>query len=886
MFSDLLEALRNRWRSTGKPALQSLLADRRGLVSSFAVLLLLESLLCILLLAYACGQAAEQRMLAEIALFGAQTGGDGDWLTQAAAALAERGERMAGTNRATLALALMVWGGSFCFIVSRLIFSSVELKKFIYGLYITFGANTRKIRSLVFWQMMAVGLAALVPSVPLALLVCHALYGYLPGGGQLARAVLLALALPALLLAVVTAIAARRTTARTCVLLLSAADVSDYVRSPRRSRRVVPLNSPRRLGGLAVWRMRGYSASLVLSAVLPACIFFCCLSLVRSDRLRMSEPIEEYTLHYANGFASAQYRGQLASSLADIPGVAGTAIGFTDSAATAGLHILLQGEQLRTPETRVACYGGSAYDDVMLLSADEYSLWAKCMYPMAEDEVPVEKEPVSFIPDSIPWEELPRFGIYPPDEGEALMVYPTTLFDMPALIPYSARYVPDSTVFIPIYDAEQTERTPEERAADTTRTGISFTVAQQTVNDYYLIDKWTATAVFMGHRLDSEYLVLHPEDFKRVTGIDAAANAALGIATPPVRLSRVGGYVCGGASPEADSVTRPPMYAKNDFDVTVSDETARTRYGLPADAVLPAAPGEVTLLLRPDSDIVPEPGQIQLSGVTAPDDPGIAVPDSVILSDTDLLKKALAEHPQYYRAYRVCDVIISSHVEADTLLMQEDDLTALFGRSGAYTDLRVSVTPDIDVGSVCSLLTSLYGWVAVHPLNGSAPTLTQSGELWDALIITGFRYDQLLTAIAVLLLLAAPFIWFCQQYSHYRKRKSDLETLLLLGQTRAGLRRVFLWEGLLLALLAALAALVICPLLTLAAYGLLAFNGFPFAYSAFDYVALAVAALFSALCALGSALLNHRILFPPARRKKGQPSAGGPGAEAPEANAE
>ena len=236
------------------------------------------------------------------------------------------------------------------------------------------------------------------------------------------------------------------------------------------------------------------------------------------------------------------------------------------------------------------------------------------------------------------------------------------------------------------------------------------------------------------------------------------------------------------------------MYAKNDFDVTVSDETARTRYGLPADAVLPAAPGEVTLLLRPDSDIVPESGQILLSGVTVLDDVDLTSPEGFALSDTDLLQKTLEEHPQYYRAYRVCNVIVTDAVKTDTLLMQEDDLTALFGRSGAYTDLRVSVTPDIDVGSVCSLLTSLYGWVAVHPLNGSAPTLTQSGELWDALIITGFRYDQLLTAIAVLLLLAAPFIWFCQQYSHYRKRKSDLETLLLLGQTRAGLRKVRLTE--------------------------------------------------------------------------------------------
>ena len=879
MFSDLLETMRNRWRATGKPALQNLLAEKRSFVSTFAVLLLLETLLCILLLSYANGQRAEQQMQGEISAVAAQAAEqDADeWLRQSTETLSARGERMAEMNRAALALALVVWAGAFCFITSRLISSSVELKKFIYGLYITFGANTRKIRSLIFWQMMMLGLAALVPSVPLALLVCRGLYGYLPGGGQLARGILLALGLSALLLILVIATVARRTTAKTCISLLSAADVSDYVRTPRRSRRNVTLDSPRRLAGIAVRRMRGYYASLVLSAVLPACIFFCCMSLARSDELRQASPVEEYNLHFAGGFGSVQYREQLAPSLADISGVAGTSIDFTDHASTAGFHMLLSAEQVLKPEDLVACYGGPAYDDVMLLPADEYSLWAKCMYPMAEDEVPVAKDSVSFIPDFIPWEELPRFGIYPPDEGEALMVYPATLFDAPVLIEYFARYIPDSTVFIPTYSAEQADRTPEERAADTTRTGISFTVAQQTVNDYYLIECGTLNVYFMGHRLDSEYLILHPADFERVTGIDAAANARLGIATPPVRLSRVGGYICGGASPEAGSVTRPPMYAGNGFDVTVGDEAARARYGLPGDAVLPAAPGEVTLLLRPTSDLSPELGQIQLSGVTVLDDVDLTSPEGFALTDTELLQKAINELPQYYQSYRVCSVIVTDRVEADTLLMQEDDLAALFGRNGAYTELRVSVMPDMDIEGVCSLLTSLYGWAEATPVGGSHPTLTQNGVLWDALIITGFRYNQLLRAIALLLFLAVPFVWFCQQYNHYRKRKTDLEVLLSLGQTRAMLRRVFLWEGLLLALFSALAVLIVCPLLTLAAYGVLAFNGFPFDYSSFDFISLFAAVAFSVLCAMLSALLNDRILFPPRKQSKKPeaPSASG-----------
>ena len=76
------------------------------------------------------------------------------------------------------------------------------------------------------------------------------------------------------------------------------------------------------------------------------------------------------------------------------------------------------------------------------------------------------------------------------------------------------------------------------------------------------------------------------------------------------------------------------------------------------------------------------------------------------------------------------------------------------------------------------------------------------------------------------------------------------------------LRRVFLWEGLLLALFSALAVLIVCPLLTLAAYGVLAFNGFPFDYSSFDFISLFAAVAFSVLCALLSTVIIGRVLFP------------------------
>ena len=523
--------------------------------------------------------------------------------------------------------------------------------------------------------------------------------------------------------------------------------------------------------------------------------------------------------------------------------------------------MLLSAEQVLKPEDLVASYEGQAFDGIQLLSADEYSLREKNLCITYGETAPEASEN-GIVP----------YGIYPVEEGTALMAYPRSVYGVFPLQGYTMRFLPDSRVFIPLFDETQTGRSLEERATDTTRPGVSLTVTQITVNDCYI------SGNFFANRLDGEYLILNPADFKKVTGIDSEANAKLGIATPAVSLSEIGSYLCGGAGRAGqESVYHAPMYAGNGFDVTVGDEAARARYGLPGDAVLPAAPGEVTLLLRPTSDLSPELGQIQLSGITVLGDVDLTSPEGFALTDTELLQKAINELPQYYQGYRVCSVIVTDRVEADTLLMQEDDLAALFGRNGAYTELRVSVMPDMNIEGVCSLLTSLYGWAEATPVGGSHPTLTQNGELWDALIITGFRYNQLLRAIALLLFLAVPFVWFCQQYNHYRKRKSDLEILLSLGQTRAMLRRVFLWEGLLLALFSALAVLIACPLLTLAAYGVLAFNGFPFDYSSFDFISLFAAVAFSVLCAMLSALLNDRILFPPRKQSKKPeaPSASG-----------
>lgn len=862
MFSDLFENLRNRWRSTMKPAMQSLISEKRSLFSAFAVLLLLETLLGTIFFSYANNQSVENALQTEIGLRRTEAGSAADaGLKDALETLTERSAKMAEMNRAVFLFVILVWFAVAFFIVLKIISSSVELKKFVYGLYITFGAHTKKIRRLIFWQMMTLGSAALIPAVPLSLLICRMMYGYLPGGAAALRSVLLILAATAVLLFAVIGTVAFRTTAQTCISLLTASDVSSYVISPRRSAKDIAAGGAFRLACISIVRMRKYYVSLVIAAILPASIFFCCMSLASSSSARSAQAIDEYTFTYSDGFSFAQYRSDFQPALEALSGVVSTSITCGDSADALGVHALLSREQIANPAKFVSCYAGSANDSVKLLSADPFSLKEKMLcsesvtsqsgtqYPMPEDYTGC-------------------FGIRIPTEGTALMVYPTTVYgNYPE--PYVQIFTPTQNTFVAFPDENMFFRSLEDKMRESSHTGISLKVTQLVINDFYKYDIYQGLAIFQYQRLDEELLIVNPVDFKRLTGIDAEANARLGLPTDPVPLSAVGSYLCATSdSGEANTVSSPSLhtvphsalYAGNEFAITAGDQTALIRFGLPEDTVLPQESGTVTLLLRPDSLIRPDVDMIRLSGRN-----DLAIDpfseEGRMLTKAYLIQKAIRENPQYYQGYRVCDVVVTDDIEADTVLMAEEDIAAIYQQSGAYTRLEIAVDGGMDFATFCGLLTSLYQWADQTPANGVNPELSAAGTLWNTLLTKNCRYNEVIRSIALLLLLSVPFIWFCQQFNHYRKRKSDLDILLALGQRKSTVFKIFLFEGMLLAGMSTLAALLICPAFTCITYGFLWFNGFPFAYTSLDFSALLAVLGFSALCAIAITLLNYVLFF-------------------------
>ena len=851
-FSDLWEKLRDKWNATVKPSWQNLLSERQNTLNLLSVILILETLLCILFLSFSNNLAIEANIRAEYELYKSQfmTDANKAALRSALTTLQAGLESMHTKNTAVFVFAAVAWFLSSFLIFTKIIASSVELKKFVYGLYITFGANTKKIRSFIFCQMMTLGLISLAPALLIAALVCRGIYGFVSYDAISAKQVAWVLISFAAMLITVIAWVAHRVTAQTCVSLLSASDVSGMVKSPRRSARRVYANKPFRMASISLKRMNSHYFPVVISASLPACLFFCCMSLAISNEQRNADTITEYTLVYENGLDINAYRNGLRGALTSIEGIEDAIPNARDTADNLGLHMLLLSQSTIRSDQLVASYGGIAYDNIKIVSADYYSLKDKKVYPKGS-------------PDGARGNS---FEIPMPEEGQAILITPDVQYNS-----YS-KFVPDfatgaETVFIASPSSESADVTLEERLQSFGGSGFSLTLKSVKVNSQYSKDHANKITAW---RLDEQLLVLNPTDYERLTGIKVIENIKTQSPSPIVLLSELGSFLTvpeATLSETAHFANAPPLYASNGFTLDVADEFAYEKYGIPATTVLPTAQGSATLIRSWNSYVADNASVIGLSKTTE-----LKIdykdPQSLLLTATDRLSMSVNGYSQSYAQLTLCDVVYSTAIDADVLLIHELDFTEACGREGVYTDVGVEISANIPPKNLCKLLTELNMEIADPSLISSIPTVTESGELWNAITVDNGQYNSVARALALILLLAVPFIWFCPQFNFYSKRKSDLEILCAIGQPRSMVLKIMIAEGLILALRSAIASLIICPIFTVATFEFLKFNGFPFAYSSLDLRALVAVLIYSALCAFGATVVNYPILFASSKGKK------------------
>ena len=146
--------------------------------------------------------------------------------------------------------------------------------KFTYGIYMSFGADTKKLFATSFWEMMMIGILMLIPAAAIAIPVDYLFYfveDYKYHFAPQLMAFCILFIIPIILLSVFLPI--KYTAVKPPLKLLLAEDNSNLVSSPRISSQIAGKKFPKAYENLGLWRFRKYGATLVGSSVLFAAIF-------------------------------------------------------------------------------------------------------------------------------------------------------------------------------------------------------------------------------------------------------------------------------------------------------------------------------------------------------------------------------------------------------------------------------------------------------------------------------------------------------------------------------------------------------------------------------------------------------------------------------------
>lgn len=177
-------------------------------------------------------------------------------------------------NYGCMAIILVLLSLMCAVILERIYRIRLNHDRFTYGIYVTFGANGRRLRATAFWEMLICVLLTMFPAYLAARLLCGIVYNnagvsFLPGlKTQLWVPVLM---LPILYLAIRLPI--RLLAQKEPLSLLTAMDNSHYVKHPMRSVWMQQHRFPRFYELLSILRYHRYYAKLAISSALLCALF-------------------------------------------------------------------------------------------------------------------------------------------------------------------------------------------------------------------------------------------------------------------------------------------------------------------------------------------------------------------------------------------------------------------------------------------------------------------------------------------------------------------------------------------------------------------------------------------------------------------------------------
>ncbi len=245
----------------------------------------------------------------------------------------------------THACFLSLWLITAWVAVHRVFKESVATEKYVYALYVIYGADTRQLRKSILREFWILAIPAAVLALPVGIVICQdaAAVGDFP-------LFVIAEMLAALML--LSLLCSHRITKQllkeSCVRLMSALDTSEYIGSPRHIslKRTLRKKNGLGLSLVSFGRMKSYRFLQALTLSLIGAILFCMTALTLPDNYATEDTSLAYVLSFKNGVSYEAMENDYLPAIESLEAVVMTENHASDTADRLGTHLLLEPRQI------------------------------------------------------------------------------------------------------------------------------------------------------------------------------------------------------------------------------------------------------------------------------------------------------------------------------------------------------------------------------------------------------------------------------------------------------------------------------------------------------------------------------------------------------------
>jgi len=184
------------------------------------------------------------------------------------------------------------------FLLTALYNIRVNQYKFTYGVYMTFGADFKRLFATAFWELFVISCVTLIPAVLLSTLVVYLIY--IPNGFafQFSFLAFLQVALFNLAVTLISVwMPMRVMSIRQPMSLIVTEDNSNLVTSPMRSINLLNKSFPTQYEFYSIWRFRKYSVQLLTTAIVFCALFIMGLYLADINTTALEYPRPQFTVN-------------------------------------------------------------------------------------------------------------------------------------------------------------------------------------------------------------------------------------------------------------------------------------------------------------------------------------------------------------------------------------------------------------------------------------------------------------------------------------------------------------------------------------------------------------------------------------------------------------